>query len=161
MVPPAHARPGVCWYQDMLDIVHSTRGRRFQERYRRKSVGDINAPYRVSRPPWVQRGQQARQGIHESAESHLTETPDRCRLERTGLTAEGPRDGRSDVDRSNTVGVHRHGRCPPVSRSTHVRVAGKTHGQALWRSGARHSPWRTGIVNVKVEPTPTWLFTQI
>jgi hypothetical protein len=27
--------------------------------------------------------------------------------------------------------------------------------------GSAHSPRRTGIVNVKVEPAPTWLFTQI
>jgi PAS domain S-box-containing protein len=38
---------------------------------------------------------------------------------------------RSGIDRSNAVGVHRHGRCSPVSRSTYVRLAGKTHGQAL------------------------------
>src|SRR5262245_66410019 len=81
--------------------VHRTK---VPERDRRKSVGDINAPYRVSR----------------------------------------------------------HGRSSLVSRSTYVRVAGRTHGQALLRPSAPHPSWRTGTRtcadSLMTEPDPfDWL----
>jgi len=71
MVRPAHAAR----YQDMLDIVHSTPGRRFQERYRRRSVGDINAPYRVSRPSRYSADNRPVKGFLKAPRATLTETP--------------------------------------------------------------------------------------
>ena len=55
--------------------------------------------------------------------------------------------------------------CPPRSSGSPSPAAcpagASGSGGCARRSGSAHSPRRTGIVKVNVEPTPTWLWTQI